>query len=369
MKILVYDDSLEFGGHQIMACQGVEALAEDPSLEVAFISNPHNKRLACRIAGIKTLHPMETPCATRRFQGFRNHFNRQGIRILEKEFKAAEPDLVLCIQGDIEQSSQAVLAACRAGIECVSYIAVPHRLTDMRAKLGSLRDRTNQYLLNQPDRYITISESMKRLLIERGVTKPITIVPNGIPAPLTTSRIPHSTAHTTLGLIGRIEFKQKRQDFMIKTFCRQPEVFQDCRLLIAGNGPDEDALKQLVSESPRCNDITLLPWQDDVEPLYQKIDVLMLPSRYEGVPLVMLEALVRGIPVIGSACDGMKDILPEAWMFEFGNADALALTYSNLRTRGTPEMDALRQHILSEHSLDAFRVNFLHAASGRLPEG
>lgn len=369
MKILAYDDSLDFGGHQTMACQGVEALIADPALDVVFAANPLNKQLTNRIAGIPNHQIMEVPCTTRRFQGLRNHFNQSCIRALEKEFRALKPDLVLCIQGDIEQSSQAVLAARRAGIECVSYIAIPHRMSDMDATLGALRDHTNQYLLNQPDRYITISESMQRLLVERGVKKPITVVQNGVPAPPTTSHIPHSTSHTTLGLFGRIEFKQKRQDFMVRTFCNHPEAFHDCRLLIAGNGPDEDELKQLVSECPRCSDITRLPWQDDVESLYEKIDVLMLPSRYEGVPLVMLEALARGIPVIGSARDGMKDILPESWTFESGNTAALALTFSNIRNSGTPEMAALQRHILSEHSLDSFKANFLYAASGRLPEG
>ncbi len=361
MKILVYDDSLDFGGHQTMACQGVESLSEDPALDVVFAANPLNKRLTHRIAGIPNHQIMEAPCTTRRFQGLRNHFTQSCIRALEKEFRTLKPDLVLCVQGDIEQSSQAVLAARRAGIECVSYIAIPHRMADMGATLGALRDHTNQHLLNQPDRYITISESMKRLLIARGVKKQISVVPNGIPAPPTTSHIPHSTSHTTLGLLGRIEFKQKRQDFMVRTFCNHPEAFHDCRLLIAGNGPDEAHLKQLVSECPRCNDITLLPWQDDTESLYEQIDGLMLPSRYEGVPLVMLEALARRIPVIGSACDGMKDILPESWTFEPENEDALAETFSNSRPSWQDQIDEVRKKVATEMTISAFKVGFHRA--------
>jgi len=362
MKILVYDDNPDFGGHQTMACHGVEALTSDPGLEVVFMFNPHNKRLASCVSGIPNLQTVEAPCTTRKFQGMRNRIVKSGIQTLEKEFRALNPNLILCIQGDIEDSSQAMLAACRVGIECISYIAIPHRMALMGAKLGVLRDRTNQYLFNQPSRYIAISESMKKLLIERGAKRPIAVVPNGIPMPPTTHHPPSATGHT-LGLLGRIEFNQKRQDFMVRTFIDHPDVFGDCRLLIAGNGSDEGKLKQLISGK---ENISLLPWQEDAEAFYEQIDFLLIPSRYEGVPLVMLEALARGIPVVGSARDGMRDILPEAWMFEPENPEALAKTFSRARESWQSEIDALRQKILTEHSLENFTASFRNAVCSSL---
>ena len=207
---------------------------------------------------------------------------------MEKIFQNLKPDLVLCIQGEIEDSSKAVLAARRAGIECTSYIAIPHPMRLMGAKLGGLRDRINQYLFNQPTRYIAISESMEQLLRERGVTKPIAVVPNGIPTPPPVSPVTSHASRLTLGMLGRIEFNQKQQDFMVRTFCRFSEQFKDCRLLIAGDGPDRERLQKLVEGKVG---IILLPWQEDAETFYESIDFLMLPSRFEGVPLVMLEAL------------------------------------------------------------------------------
>jgi glycosyltransferase involved in cell wall biosynthesis len=360
MKILAYDDSLDFGGHQTMACQGFETLAADSAFNVVFMSNPRNRRLCDRVARIPNLETLETPCTTRRFQGLRNRLNQAGMRALEKEFRALKPDLVLCIQGDIEQSSQAVLAARRAGIHCLSYIAIPHRMTEMGATLGALRDRTNQYLLNQPDRYIAISESMKRLLIERGVTKPIIVVPNGIPQPQTPNRKPQ-TDHPVLGLLGRIEFKQKRQDFMVQAFCDYPEAFRDCRLLVGGSGPDEAPLKQLAAQCPRRNDITLLPWKNDVESFYEQIDFLMLPSRYEGMPIVMLEALARGIPVIGSARDGMAELLPPFWLHEPENAKALATTFTDVQRTWMNEIGRLQDKVRTEMTIEAFQAAFHQA--------
>ncbi|RKX35808.1 MAG: hypothetical protein DRP64_19105 [Verrucomicrobia bacterium] len=343
-----------------MACQGIEALAKDPSIEVVFVLNPHNKRLAERVAGIPNIQRVEAPCATRRFQGLRNHFDRRGIHALEKQLQALAPDLVLCIQGEIEDSSQAMLAARRAGIECVSYIAIPHRMAEMGARLGTLRDRINQYLLNKPNRYIAISESMKALLVERGVTQPIAVVPNGISMPPEPCP-PRQERQAVLGLLGRVEFKQKQQDFMVQAFCTFPKQFADCHLVIAGGGPDEEKLKQLVAECPRREEITLLPWQDDTEAFYASVDFLMLPSRFEGVPLAMLEALARGIPVIGSARDGMRDILPEAWTFETENADRLAHAFSNTRKSWQSEISSVQKRVETEMTLETFKHHFHHA--------
>ena len=93
---------------------------------------------------------------------------------------------------------------------------------------------------------------------------------------------------------------------MLRTFIEYPDAFTDCELLFAGDGPDR---MRLVKMAEKANNVTILPWQDNINTLYDRIDFLMLPSRYEGVPLVMLEALARGIPVIGSDVDGMKELL------------------------------------------------------------
>lgn len=342
MKILAYDDNPDFGGHQVMACHGVEALAADPSIEVVFMLNPANRQLAEKLPTLGNVQCLEAFGSA-------------------KTFQALEPDLVLCIQGDIAQSSKGMLAAKRAGIECVSYIAIPHRLADMGAKLGALRDRMNRHLINQPDRYIAISESMKQLLIGRGVTKPITIVPNGIPSPHANGIKAHSP-RLTLGLLGRIEFNQKQQDFMVRAFLGNPEVFGDCHLLIAGKGPDEDRLRELIEGK---GNITLMPWQEKTEAFFGQIDFLVIPSRYEGVPLVMLEALARGIPTLGSARDGMKDILPGSWTFEPGNAEALANTFSNIRKIWKNDIATLQAKVLNEHSIEAFQANFREAVAGQ----
>lgn len=332
MKILVYDDNPDFGGHQIMASCGIEALASNPSTDVVCMINPSNHKLVKKLADFEQFAPSE------------------------KQFRALSPDLVLCIQGDIAQSTNGIGFANRAGIPNISYLALPHRLANMGAKFGALRDLSNQRWINAPDRFIVISDSMKLRLKQRGCKKEIAIVHNGIDPPSP----PIKTALNsplTLGVSGRIEFSQKQQDFMVQTFKKNPQTFKDCQLLIAGSGPDTDQLQHLIRNHA---DISLLPWQEDIESLYQKIDILIIPSRYEGVPLVMLEALARGIPVIGSACDGMKDILPTSWTFTPRNESSLCSTFTSVQNTWMNKMPALQRKIKTDHTIATFQNNFLN---------
>ena len=336
MRILVYDDNPDFGGHQVMLCRGIEALASKNDLELVCMANPANARLWSTLAA-------HTP------------LEAQPARI-----QSLKPDLVLCSQGDIAQSTAGVAAANHAGIECVSYIALPHSLAEMGAKLARARDVTNRKWLNKPDRFITISGGMKNKLIDRGVKRPISVVENGIPAP-PIPKIRSRGQTTTIGVAGRIEFSQKQQDFMARAFITQPDTFDNSRLVFVGSGPDEHHLDKMVEGR---GSIRHEQWTDRIEAFYDTIDLLALPSQYEGVPLVMLEALARGIPVVASAVDGMKETLPAAWTFEPGDGAGLAQSFSHIRAHWREEIDAIQQQVLTKHSLDTFNTTFVAAVLG-----
>ena len=359
MKILVYDDSLDFGGHQLMACLGIEALVKDPALEVAAMTNIQNTRLSAHLADISGVLRLNCPKVPDRLQILFNRFTHRSNPKLLQLFRDHNPDMVLCIQGDLEHAACAVRASKAAGIRCVSYIALPHSKQEMGAKLGMLRDLATRSLLNLPDRYLTISNSMKQRLIDRGVSRPISVVPNGV------SRPPHiknlNFKKTVIGLLGRIEYKQKGQDFLVNTFCEYPDTFKSCRMIIKGDGPDAARLSKLISSCPRSEDITLETWSRDTDGFYEQIDCLIIPSRFEGVPLVMLEALARGIPVLGSACDGMKDLLPPHWQFIPGDASSLADTVSKLMQTTDRDVHALTDVIREDMTVENFQHHFHQA--------
>jgi glycosyltransferase involved in cell wall biosynthesis len=84
-----------------------------------------------------------------------------------------------------------------------------------------------------------------------------------------------------------------------------------------------EAAKALADHLGVASRVRFLPWQSDLSALYPALDAVLIPSRYEGVPLVMLEAMARHIPVLASDVDGMADVLPAACLFGMGDADAM----------------------------------------------
>jgi glycosyltransferase involved in cell wall biosynthesis len=369
-KIVCYDDNPDYGGHQVMACLAVEALAKSATWQPVFFCSPENTRLGRRLKGIQTatgnLEIRATPFTTRKLQGLRNRFEKKSIRSLRGLLEAANPDLLLCIQGEIEDGSPALCAAEKMDVPCISYIPVPHRMALMGAKIGAVRDFLNAYLFKKPDGWITISESMKILIEERGATTPIEVVHNGIdmkrfaPHDKTDARaaLGLPAGKTLFGTIGRIEFNQKQQDFLVRTFSAAWKNEEQMHLIITGDGPDRGRLEALIHLLGLQRQITLLPWQEDSTLVYSALDLLIIPSRFEGVPLVMLEALACGTPVIGSARDGMKDLLPVSWTFETENGGALTEAAVYVSTQWKNDLPALQARVRNEYTIEKFQQNF-----------
>lgn len=370
VKIICYDDNPDYGGHQVMACRAVEALAQSAGWRPVFFCSPANNRLNRRLSDIRSatgnLEILPTPFMTRKLQGLRNRFSGAAIRRLTSLFDQEKPDLILCIQGEIEDGSLALCAAERMSAPCISYIPVPHRMALMGAKLGTVRDALNSWLFKKPDGWITISESMKTLLEERGASAPVEVVHNGIdisrfaPRDRAAARAALGLPpdKTILGTIGRIEFNQKQQDFLVRTFSGAWKNNPAMHLVIAGDGPDRGHLEALISRLGLHERITLLPWQADSSIFYSALNLLVIPSRFEGVPLVMLESIACGTPVIGSARDGMKDILPASWTFEPENSDALHDVLEFVSVRWEKEMPALQMKIRSQYTIEKFQQGF-----------
>jgi glycosyltransferase involved in cell wall biosynthesis len=84
------------------------------------------------------------------------------------------------------------------------------------------------------------------------------------------------------------------------------------RLTICGDGEDAREFRKLVSELKLQDKVTLLGYRKDVYAIMQSADVLVLPSWYEGMPNVLLEALAIGIPCIVSDIPSHRDLIGDS---------------------------------------------------------
>jgi len=110
--------------------------------------------------------------------------------------------------------------------------------------------------------------------------------------------------------VGRLKVDVKRQDLLIEAFSLLTQKYPDLHLLFIGSGPDEQKIDSLISDSNLQDRIHLLGWQDNPWAYMSRAKALVLCSRYEGWPNVLVEAMACGCPVVAVDCKtGPKEIL------------------------------------------------------------
>jgi glycosyltransferase involved in cell wall biosynthesis len=83
------------------------------------------------------------------------------------------------------------------------------------------------------------------------------------------------------------------------------------RVVVAGGGPEEQALRELASSLGVGDAVSLLGPRSDVGALLATMDAFCLPSRYEGLPLSVLEAMQAGLPCVVTAVGGVPDLITD----------------------------------------------------------
>ncbi len=81
------------------------------------------------------------------------------------------------------------------------------------------------------------------------------------------------------------------------------------RVLVAGRGPDEERLRDLVAERDLADTVRLLGYREDIGALLAASDVFCLPSHHEGLPVSILEAMQAGVPVVATAAGGTGHVV------------------------------------------------------------
>ena len=387
MKILFYDDAPDFGGHELQTMAAVRHIAAHPNVEVGFIYFRGNERLAKLIAEVAGLRPnfkaMPQNYASLKFQVFRTLLSRREIKQISAAMMAYAPDVVVIAQGAIAFCSAGLLAAKKANLPTVSYIPMTHpeRLFSASSIRAALREPVNHFYYRQPDEYITIGPRMVDYLRQRGLRQVATVVQPAVELS-DFHFIDKLEARASLGLtagdkvfalIGRVQFWQKRQDLAVDALALARQKVPNLKLLIVGDGPDLNALKALTRDRGLDDAVVFVGWTEGLSAVYCAIDALVIPSRYEGLPLVLLQGMYFQLPVIASAVDGMADLLPPQWLFPTGDASAFAARLVEASSAKDKELLAANHElVVREFSLAVFERAFMQAvvaAASRLQPG
>ena len=166
------------------------------------------------------------------------------------------------------------------------------------------------------DRIICVSNEAKIALKKRGVSRiPISVIYNGIDATKFTDEKHDFSVEAfsykrllRIGFISRLS-PQKNIPLLLKIAKTLKEKKYYFRLLIVGEGELYDFAKDYINNNNLSDVVELIGFRKDIDSILQNIDILLLPSLYECFPMIILESLSSGVPVIASNVNGIPEII------------------------------------------------------------
>jgi glycosyltransferase involved in cell wall biosynthesis len=111
-----------------------------------------------------------------------------------------------------------------------------------------------------------------------------------------------------IGCVGNLRM-QKNYPNLIKAFAIVRKAVGRAKLMIVGEGKREDELRSLTRKLGLEEDVMLLGPRSDVPEILKALDVYCLASSFEGLPLSLLEAMLVGLPAVGTDINGTRDVI------------------------------------------------------------
>jgi starch synthase (maltosyl-transferring) len=178
-------------------------------------------------------------------------------------------------------------------------------------------DRLTQ---DRVDRYVCVSRSVAEFSTIHGglAFEKLVVIPNGVdlakypaqrPADLKALGIPAGRRVVTF--VGRLE-PQKGVQWLVETAPAWLERLPDCDLLVVGEGPLRGDLEAMCQAKHIAGRVHFAGWRADVPEILAASDLLVLPSVWEGMPNVVLEAMASRRPVVASDVEGVRELLGPA---------------------------------------------------------
>ena len=204
--------------------------------------------------------------------------------------------------------------------------------------------RTERVLARHTNRLVAVSPEVRDDLVGLGVApeSKFSVIRLGIDLPTRVSNLDERAALRRLfgvpestfvvGWIGRMT-AIKRLDDTLLAFARLRDSGADARLCLVGDGPDRAAVEGRLSELGIARETLLPGYQRNVGAYLAFFDTLLLTSGNEGTPVVAIEALAAGRPVVATAVGGVPDVVSherDGLLAPVGDIEALAAALGRL---------------------------------------
>jgi glycosyltransferase involved in cell wall biosynthesis len=197
----------------------------------------------------------------------------------------------------------------------------------------SPRQQHERWLWPLADLILCNAAAIQATLVENhGVPRPrLTVILNGVdtefycPGPAG----PRSNPPVILSVARLVP--DKDHDTLIAAFSQVSAAFPEAELWLVGDGPRRQAIQEQVRRSLAPERVRFWPGQPDIRPLLHQACLVVLSSRYEALPNVVLEAMAAGLPVAATRVGGLPELVVPGrtgWLVPPGDAPALAAAMS-----------------------------------------
>jgi len=273
----------------------------------------------------------------------------------------SDMELIVISQGDNSDGLEWMEAARPLGKKyaVIAHTAVLHRWPhdDQAERLAKSYDgAVRAYFVSQ-----TVLNISRRQFASDLSNAKIIRNPYGVPYETRTEWPDDADDGLLLACIGRLELSSKGQDVLLQVLALPHWRQRRLRVSFVGTGPNERVLR-CMAEQLRLKSVQFCGHSADVEEVFRNHHALVLPSRSEGMPVVVVEAMLCGRPCIATdvggnrelICDGVNGFLAKAATVDLVD-EALSRAWENrqrLREMGKAAAIKVRQWVSSDPTAD-----------------
>jgi glycosyltransferase involved in cell wall biosynthesis len=110
-------------------------------------------------------------------------------------------------------------------------------------------------------------------------------------------------------MVTRLTWEKKGLDTAVDILARLRDENEDVRLVVVGDGPDREKMAAYADQQGVGQAIEFRGYQENVRAQYREADLLLMPSRWEGLSITATEATAMGVPIIGSQIGGIREVV------------------------------------------------------------
>lgn len=328
MRVVFVDDAVSFGGAQIAAANMAKMVAATLRYDVDFFCTEKNERLIEQLRHVPGISVHTDGYDAKPLFLVTHLVFLWKLPSLAMKLRKLDGNVIIVNMAGLEFGWLYIYAAKLIGLRTICWLHNPFRYVELvpsrgwRNRLNLARDALAQQFVKLilPNLYIVSGSSRDYLLQRLGRQSGIKVMGNIVFPPnadstkfdLSSIVMPRFDAKKIAVVPGRIDFGPKAQDRIVR--CLDEMRTRGIAVVFVGDGADLPMLRDCCASYENA---FFVGWKESIVPYLKGADVILLPSRFESQPLILLEVLFLHVPVVISAIPAFREMLDGRFVADF----------------------------------------------------